>query len=197
MAIKRTNIKRYGNIYGRGMGAGSWPILVAMFFGVMLFGIIGWSLYTPVHELVMKLGTEPPPESTSAVSAAAPEQTSQTPESVPENVPPQSSRQHRPANQGRQARHHFRRIAMNDTGLSICGQRGGRRLIPWRSIQGCHLHRAVSSEIRAQRRALRRHAYSAKQGPKPSAKGRVPPRASTPFATASAPETNATWRALL
>ncbi len=87
MARKGTKIKRYGNIYGRGMGAGSWPILIAMFFGVLLFGIIGWSLYTPVHEFVMKLGTEPPAGLSSAVSApAVSELQPQAPEAVPENT---------------------------------------------------------------------------------------------------------------
>lgn len=71
MARKGTKIKRYGNIYGRGMGAGSWPILIAMFFGMLLFGIIGWALYTPVHDFVMNLGTESPSASSSAVSAVS------------------------------------------------------------------------------------------------------------------------------
>lgn len=68
MARKRTKIKRYGNIYGRGMGSGSWLILVAMIFGVLLFGVIGWSLYTPVHEFVMKLGEDQQPEPISSSS---------------------------------------------------------------------------------------------------------------------------------
>lgn len=95
MARKGTKIKRYGNIYGRGMGAGSWPILIAMFFGVLLFGIIGWSLYTPVHDLVMRLGAE----SLSAASSAAanvslpatPEQ--QTSGAAPDNATPPSESQ--------------------------------------------------------------------------------------------------------
>ncbi len=104
MARKGTKIKRYGNIYGRGMGAGSWPILIAMFFGVLLFGVIGWSLYTPVHEFVMKLGTEPPAGLSAAVSApAASESQPQTPQSAPENASrPETSQPTAPApvNQG-------------------------------------------------------------------------------------------------
>lgn len=87
MAKKGTKIKRYGNIYGRGMGAGSWPILLAMVCGVLLFGIIGWSLYTPVHEFVMKLGTEPPePAGPSAAVSAPAVSASQPPEDTPENT---------------------------------------------------------------------------------------------------------------
>lgn len=92
MAKKGTKIKRYGNIYGRGMGAGSWPILLSMLFGVLLFGIIGWSLYTPVHEFVMKLGTEPPaPVGPSAAVSAPAVSTSQVPEDTPENTPENTS----------------------------------------------------------------------------------------------------------
>lgn len=91
MAQKGTKIKRYGNIYGRGMGSGSWLIVVAMVVGVLLFGAIGWSLYTPVHEFVMKLGEEQPPEpmysSSSMSSPASSVQTSpQAESSVAESV---------------------------------------------------------------------------------------------------------------
>ncbi|WMJ84634.1 putative glycoside hydrolase [Oscillospiraceae bacterium LTW-04] len=104
MARKGTKIKRYGNIYGRGMGAGSWPILIAMIFGVVLFGVIGWSLYTPVHEFVMKLGTQPPPEPSSATTAvsspATPEsQQQQTPEPAPENTTSSQPADTAPTNQ--------------------------------------------------------------------------------------------------
>ncbi len=92
MAKKGTKIKRYGNIYGRGMGAGSWPILIAMIFGVVLFGVIGWSLYTPVHEFVMNLGTQSPPEPSSVAAAvsssATPESQQQTSQPAPENSVP-------------------------------------------------------------------------------------------------------------
>ena len=127
MARKGTKIKRYGNIYGRGMGAGSWPIVLAMLFGVLLFGIIGWSLYTPVHEFVMNLGTEAPSEpSATAVSTAssqaAPEQ-SQAPESEALNVlPPPGSEpvKSNPPNQG-QGMHgiYLPQVQLtNDTALS-------------------------------------------------------------------------------
>ena len=107
MARKGTRIKRYGNIYGRGMGAGSWPIVLAMVFGVLLFGIIGWSLYTPVHEFVMKLGTEPSPESSSAAvsasSQAVPEPVSESEAvHVPQTQP--ESTTNLPANQGQEMR---------------------------------------------------------------------------------------------
>lgn len=92
MAKKGTKIKRYGNIYGRGMGAGSWPILIAMIFGVVLFGVIGWSLYTPVHEFVMNLGSQPPPEPSSTAAAVSssetPEPQQQTTQPAPENSVP-------------------------------------------------------------------------------------------------------------
>ncbi|HWP50698.1 MAG TPA: putative glycoside hydrolase [Clostridia bacterium] len=97
MARKGTKIKRYGNIYGRGMGAGSWPILVAMFFGVLLFGIIGWSLYTPVHEFVMKLGTESAGKPSSAVSAAPSSTTSELPPQQTPATPPVGEFQPQPA----------------------------------------------------------------------------------------------------
>ncbi len=86
MAKKGTKIKRYGNIYGRGMGGGSWSILIAMFFGVLLFGVIGWSLYTPIHEFVMKLGAEPPASSVVAPAPTVPESQPETPDSPPENA---------------------------------------------------------------------------------------------------------------
>lgn len=91
MAKKRTKIKRYGNIYGRGMGPSSWPIMIAMFFGVLLFGVIGWSLYTPVHDFIMRLGDESSAASSSVVPPVSQElpQTSQpVPESASEPEPP-------------------------------------------------------------------------------------------------------------
>ena len=56
MKKKGTKSRRYGNIYGRGMGSGSWQIVVAMIAGVLLFGVIGWSLYTPIHSWIAGLG---------------------------------------------------------------------------------------------------------------------------------------------
>ncbi|MFV0498222.1 MAG: putative glycoside hydrolase [Candidatus Fimivivens sp.] len=71
MARKGTKIKRYGNIYGRSMGAGSWLILIAMIFGVVLFGVIGWSLYTPVHAFVMGRATPPSSDAASVATAVS------------------------------------------------------------------------------------------------------------------------------
>ncbi len=83
---KRTRIRRYGNIYGRGMGSGSWQIIVAMIAGLLLFGVIGWSLYTPIHDWIARLGEERP-----ASSSEAPAPPVVTPEQPAASVPPQSS----------------------------------------------------------------------------------------------------------
>lgn len=69
MKKKGTKIRRYGNIYGRGMGSGSWQIVVAMIAGVLLFGVIGWSLYTPIHSWIAGLGEERPAASSMAPGA--------------------------------------------------------------------------------------------------------------------------------
>lgn len=64
---KGKKIKRYGNIYGRAAGSGSWLIVLAMIAGVLLFALIGWSLYTPVYSLIMgfnerNVASSQPPE---------------------------------------------------------------------------------------------------------------------------------------
>lgn len=75
MKKKGTKIRRYGNIYGRGMGSGSWQIVVAMIAGVLLFGVIGWSLYTPIHSWIAGLGEERPAASSMApVLSSQPQQ---------------------------------------------------------------------------------------------------------------------------
>ena len=75
MKKKGTKIRRYGNIYGRGMGSGSWQIVVAMIAGVLLFGVIGWSLYTPIHNWIAGLGEERPAASSMApVLSSQPQQ---------------------------------------------------------------------------------------------------------------------------
>ena len=55
---KGRKIKRYGNIYGRGLSSGSVVIIIAMVVGVLIFGFLGWVLYTPVSEFFQQLNTQ-------------------------------------------------------------------------------------------------------------------------------------------
>jgi hypothetical protein len=73
-------IKRYGNIYGRAAGTGSWLIVLAMVAGILLFALIGWGLYTPVHGFIMGL-TES--EASSSASVVTPSQPSHPDEGLP------------------------------------------------------------------------------------------------------------------
>ena len=58
MGRKGTKIKRYGSIYGRSNG--SFIMLLIMSVGVIVFGVAGWFLYTPVYNFIMGLGEESP-----------------------------------------------------------------------------------------------------------------------------------------
>ncbi len=69
---KGNKIRRYGNIYGRGAGSGSWQIIVAMAAGVLLFGVIGWSLYTPLQNWIERLGEEQPSSSSQQTPSSMP-----------------------------------------------------------------------------------------------------------------------------
>jgi len=56
MAKKGTKIKRYKSIYDR--KGNSVIIALIMMAGLVVFGIAGWLLYTPVHDFIMGLGNE-------------------------------------------------------------------------------------------------------------------------------------------
>ncbi|MEG2203753.1 MAG: putative glycoside hydrolase [Oscillospiraceae bacterium] len=92
---KGQKIRRYGNIYDRGPGSGSPLIAVAIFVGLLVFALIGWSIYTPLRNLI--LGDEsssgapfsaPPP---ALDESAQPEPTSSEPAAVGGSQPPQGS----------------------------------------------------------------------------------------------------------
>lgn len=83
MAKKGTKIKRYGSIYERKNG--SVILALTMLAGLVIFGIAGWLLYTPVHDFIMGLGAEEQPsvdvaESSQTVSENASSTTSSQPE---------------------------------------------------------------------------------------------------------------------
>jgi len=74
MSRKGTKIKRYGSIYGRNNG--SFIMLLIMAAGVVLFGVAGWFLYTPVYNFIMGLGGESPVVTDPSVSVNQPHQDS-------------------------------------------------------------------------------------------------------------------------
>ena len=84
MARKGTKIKRYGSIYER--RSGSIIIAIIMVVGLAVFGLIGWLLYTPVHDFIMGLGSDDTPQHDTVQSSSVPS------ESVPsENISEQQS----------------------------------------------------------------------------------------------------------
>jgi len=74
MSRKGTKIKRYGSIYGRSNG--SFIMLLIMAAGVIVFGVAGWFLYTPVYNFIMGLGGDSPVISDPSVSVQQPPQES-------------------------------------------------------------------------------------------------------------------------
>ena len=74
MSRKGTKIKRYGSIYGRSNG--SFIMLLIMSAGVIVFGVAGWFLYTPVYNFIMGLGGDSPVISDPSVSVQQPPQES-------------------------------------------------------------------------------------------------------------------------
>lgn len=66
MAKKGTRIKRYGSIYGR--NSGSIVIAVAMIIGLLIFAVVGWLLYTPIHDWIMNIGSEKTQQPASSVT---------------------------------------------------------------------------------------------------------------------------------
>lgn len=85
---KRPKIKRYGNIYGRGARTGSLLMVVAMVMGLGLLAVVGWSLYTPIHDMIMGLGQEPRPSSDAPLPSAAPIPGEEPPPDAPPAVLP-------------------------------------------------------------------------------------------------------------
>lgn len=99
MKNRGNKIRRYGNIYGRGPGSGSWQIVVAMVAGVLLFGVIGWSLYAPVQNWIAQLDSGREAASRQEISIAPPVSQDPPQPSPQDPAVPEGSAQ-RPAMEG-------------------------------------------------------------------------------------------------
>ncbi len=72
MAKKGTKIKRYGSIYEK--RSSSVILVLIMIAGLVIFGVAGWLLYTPVHDFIMGLGdSDDTRQGPSVSSSAAPQ----------------------------------------------------------------------------------------------------------------------------